>query len=497
MSAPHVLEALRISLAALPHKPGTLLAAVSGGCDSMALLYGLHLLRSELGFTLHACHVQHGLRGESSLLDEQLVRDECRQLQIPLTVHYAKLGGDLHLPGMETRARDQRRAFFAADMAALRADALLLAHHRDDQTETLLMHLLRGAGAAGMAAMQEKAPFAGGQLLRPFLNLGKQELSAALAQWRIPYREDASNHEALTLRNALRLRVLPLLEQLSPGAGERMAQTAALLRRDEAALAKQAEALLRAHRLYLPGLHALRTDGLQAAEPAVAVRALRRWYTEGVSRIGAAPDEKQLSAHDSEALLVLCSRPGGTLNLPCGLEAIRGQQLLHLCRQGGMPLCPASTGSMEVPVASLLQSSIPLPGWSCDSMPVPTLTAAETVPAAAPADALTACIPLPLPEGCVLRFPRPGDRIHPLGATGAKPLRRWLTDRKVDQPLRPLLPLVATGDDVLWIPGLCTAQQLAFVPDTPCLVLSLTHQPPYLPTMRKGDKSHGKEMETL
>lgn len=504
MSAARVLEALRRSLARLPEGEPVLLVAVSGGCDSMALLCGLERLRSERPLTLHACHVQHGLRGESSLADEAMVRQVCDRLQIPLRVHEARLGGDMSLPGMETRARDQRRAFFAADLEALHADALLLAHHRDDQTETLLMHLLRGAGAAGLAGMQECAPFAAGMLLRPFLALGKQELLAALEEWGMPYREDASNREAITLRNALRLQALPLLEQLAPGAGERIAQTAALLRRDEEALSGAADALAKQASLYLPGLHALRLEPLMAAAPAIAVRTLRRWYTDGLLRTGTEPDERQLCAQDSESLLHLAlhSRPGEGLNLPCGLEALRGQQLLHLQRQGGDPVCPAGSGeddaaaglplSLEKLLPESGSAALPMPGFAKGgSEPPPMLTLERVTPASPPADAFTACVPLSLLPRCLLRSPRPGDRIHPLGAPGMKPLRRWLTDRKVDRPLRPLLTVLAADDEVLWIPGLCTAQTLAFVPDTPCLRITLNRPMPYLPTTYKGDESHG------
>jgi len=506
VSAPMALEALRRSLSALESRPLTLLAAVSGGCDSMALLQGLARLRQELPITLHACHVQHGLRGESSLLDEQLVRAQCARLGVPLYVHEAQLGGDPTLPGMETRARELRRRFFTADMEAIHADALLLAHHRDDQTETLLMHLLRGAGAAGLAAMQERAPFGCGLLLRPFLALPKQALQEALAQWGAPYREDATNHEALTLRNALRLQVLPLLEQLSPGCTGRMAQTAALLRRDEEALAAQARALYCENRLCLPGLHAIDTGALQAADAAVQVRALRLWYAHGLERMGVTPDERQLSALDSEALLTLLppERTGAQLNLPCGLTALRGQRLLHLTRQGGEALCPAAedlpSGESPLPVGGVVSLSglaadaeaLPLPGWiGKDGTPLLMAACARTVPTQAPPSACTVHIPLALAEGCVLRTPRPGDRIHPLGAPGDKPLRRWLTDRKVDQPLRPLLPVLAAGGSILWIPGLCTAQALAFAPDTPCLTLTVNLPLPYLPTTHKGDESHG------
>ena len=90
--------------------------------------------------------------------------------------------------------------------------------------------------------------------------------------------------------------------------------------------------------------------------------------------------------------------------------------------------------------------------------------------------------------GCMLRTPEAGDRIHPLGAPGAKSLRRWLTDHKIDQPLRAVLPVVARGSEILWIPGLCTSQTLAHTPGTPGLRLTVAEKPLYLPTnTRKGD----------
>ncbi len=487
MSAARVLDALRRCLARNGlNREGVLLAAVSGGADSMALLCGLHHLRSELPFSLHACHVQHGLRGESSLEDEAFVREWCRRWQIPLSVHTADLGGDATLPGMETRARECRRRFFAAELEALGGAALLTAHHQGDQTETLLMHLLRGAGAGGLSGMQECAPFACGQHLRPFLDLPGQALRCALEEWGVPHREDATNSEAITLRNALRLQVLPLLEKLSPGCGGRMAQTAALLRRDEEALAGMAQTLLRESSLFSAGLHSLSCTALSQTEEAVAIRALRLWYEKGLARMGLSPSERSLSAQDSLHLLALASAaPGQQLNLPGGLVALRGQRWLHLLQQGGEPLCPAAE-SEPLPLLDFVAGTdapVPLPGWhKQDGSPLLCLCPAWETPVQPPRDALTAFLPEALLPGCVLRTPRPGDRIHPLGAPGAKPLRRWLTDHRMDAPFRAVLPVLAQENEILWIPGLCTAQLLAFVPGRRALRLCVGVRPPYLPT---------------
>lgn len=498
MSAARTLDALRMCLSRhdLLRPEAVLVAAVSGGSDSMALLNGLSLLRQETGFTLRACHVQHGLRGEDSLEDERLVREFCRTNRIPLTVHTAQLGGDLHLPGMETRARDCRRTFFAETMADCHGDALLLAHHQDDQTETLLMHLLRGSGGNGLAGMQEAAPFADGLLLRPFLNLSKAALLSALQDWRVPYREDASNQEALTPRNALRLEVLPKLEQLFPGCTARMAQTARLLRRDEAALEGQAYALRNAATLTTGyGLYALLLPALQDTPEAIAIRTLRQWVTHGMQRAGITRTEQSLSAEESEDLLAfaLSKDPScRALNLPGDLQACRGSRWLHLIRQDGTPLiasAPPETLTLKRVKAQLERGKryLALPGWEAIDL---SLRCTLLTPTAPPDTAKTACVPLHMLADCVLRSPLPGDTIHPLGAPGEKPLRRYLTDRKIDPPFRPHLPVLARGDAILWIPGLCTAQALAFQPDTPCLCLTLTQTPPYLNT-RKGDERHG------
>jgi len=191
-----------------------LLCALSGGCDSVALLHTLCRLQRETPFSLHAVHVQHGLRGEESLADERFVRELCRSLKVPLTVENAGLTGDMHTPGMETLARESRRRIFEKQLCTNRADALLTAHHLDDQAETVLMHLLRGSGMTGLCGMQTAAPFGSGLILRPFLGLSKQQLRAALTAENLPFREDGSNQEAVTPRNALRLAAMPQLEAL-------------------------------------------------------------------------------------------------------------------------------------------------------------------------------------------------------------------------------------------------------------------------------------------
>lgn len=471
-----VLSAVRAALSAagLDRRDAVLLAAVSGGGDSVALLHALCALRPELGFALCACHVQHGLRGESSREDEAFVRALCHELRVPLAVADAGLDGGMTDPGVETRAREHRRRIFAEQMALFHADALLLAHHRDDQAETVLMHLLRGAGAAGLAGMCGVMPFAGGLMVRPFLSLPKRALLDAMEEEGLRFREDESNRQPCTPRNALRLEILPRLEGLFPGAAGRVAQAAALLQADDRCLTALADSLFERARYCRPPVFALKKADLLHADEALARRVLRRWVAEALPPLSLAPRERSLSSADTLTLLrLLAAGPGERGNLPHGLLALSGKAYLFLTRQDGEPLVPLPDAP-PIPV---------VPGrrrYELAGMRFSLFKRAAEAPV--PENASRVLLPAALlAQGPVLRLPATGDRIRPFGAPGSKPLRRFLTDRKIDLPFRRALPLLAIGPRVLWLPGLCAAEELrAGEPCADCFCLNVSGDIPYL-----------------
>lgn len=449
-----------------------ILCAVSGGADSMALLHAAHALQKQTGFSLHAIHVQHGLRGEASLADEAFVRAACQSLSIPLIVEDAGLIGSMDDPGMETRAREARQQLFAKHMLALDGHVLLTAHHRDDQTETVLMHLLRGSGMNGLGGIPRRTAFAGGVLLRPFLEIPKTELLEALQKAGLPHREDESNFQPVTPRNALRLEILPKLEELFPGAGAHIAQFAQLARADGHYLDGEAADLCRSALYDTPPIFALRRETLLAAEPVLRSRALRRWVAQGMLKAGLEPDERSLSYAATMALMHALEA-GETLNLPCGLQALCGRTHIHLLHQDGSALLSAPSSQ---PVE--LQ-----PG--CADYHLPHLSIhQEQIPSGSPpprsADSILLS-PSILRLKPVLRTPLPGDVIRPFGAPGAKPLRRYLTDVKLDPPFRPVLTVLAAGSEVLWIPSLCASEslRLAAAPKG-AIQLTLTQPVPFL-----------------
>lgn len=452
-----------------------LLCAVSGGCDSAAMLHALSRLRAEKALRVCAVHVQHGLRGEESLRDERFVQALCEALQVPLTVENAGLHGDMHTPGMETLARERRRELFAQRMQALGADALITAHHLDDQAETVLMHLLRGSGMHGLCGMQTVSSFGERLLIRPFLSIPKARLRDALAAEGLPFCEDGSNLEPVTPRNALRLTILPQLETLFPGISGHLAQTAEALKQDEQCLNVMADALYASAAYVHAPLFMLALPPLAAAPEAIRRRVLRRWYAEGLAVAGISAEERSLSHADTLALSALAAAPAGTsINLPNGLLAAREKDWLHLLRQTGEPLC---TGEMWRETVEPVRCVYALPHMTLESAAATFL----------PRDPCSVILPPDwLARRPVLRTPEPEDIIHPFGAPGHKPLRRFLTDHKIDPLLRRAWPVLCDGHEVLWCPGLAASEKLrlAHIPSG-SLQLTITGCTPFLPNQPK------------
>ena len=208
-------------------KPGdSVICAVSGGADSMALLWAMYLLKDKLQITLSAAHFNHHLRGDESNRDEAFVTAFCEGYDIPLYKGEGQI-----LPGekgLEDAAREARYAFLDT-----LPGKIATAHTADDNAETLLMHLIRGTGLKGLGGI---SPILG-KRIRPMLAVTREEVLAFLDSYHLSYVEDSSNHEDAFLRNRLRHHVMPLLKQENPRLSENLTEMALQLREDEALLA--------------------------------------------------------------------------------------------------------------------------------------------------------------------------------------------------------------------------------------------------------------------
>ena len=328
----------------------TVLCAVSGGADSVYLLDRLNCWRLARPFTLYAAHFNHRLRGEESDRDERFVRDFVKTRCGAQRVTYSD-GAERVLPpvelivgrgdvaaeakrrgiGLEEAAREMRYAFLCEAAEKLGGALIATAHTADDNAETLLLHLLRGSGLRGLTGIQPVR----GNLIRPMLEVTRAEVEEHLRIYSLPHVEDSSNASDDYLRNRLRHRAIPVLEELAPGFVARSRDTLRFLREDEEYLSARAETLAgqaipRGEELVLPA--AL----LAEAPPPLAARAVRAL----LARLRGG--DTDLSAAHLESAAALCwgNDPSAEVHLPGGLTVRREYDLLVLGPDREKPLPP-------------------------------------------------------------------------------------------------------------------------------------------------------------
>lgn len=203
---------------------GRYIVALSGGADSVALL----CILDALGINISAAHCNFHLRGEESNRDEQFCVDLCQKMGIPLSrIHFdTQEYAQLHKVSIEMAARDLRYRYFAQLAKDLEADGICVAHHRDDNVETLLLNLLRGSGIDGLAGIAPQ----NGNILRPLLCISRQDILQYLKEKGQDYVTDSTNLEDDALRNKIRHHVIPLLQTLNPAASDNIALSAKYVR---------------------------------------------------------------------------------------------------------------------------------------------------------------------------------------------------------------------------------------------------------------------------
>jgi tRNA(Ile)-lysidine synthase len=298
-----------------PRAGETVLVALSGGPDSVALLDAMAEAGRSEGFRVVAAHLDHGLR-PSSPDDVAFCRNLCEAKGVSILVGSADVRDRARREcrGLEDAAREERYAFLRRAAFAEKAVAVAVAHTRDDQAETLLLRLVRGSGSLGLSAMRART----GDVIRPLLDVSRAEVLGHLATRGLAWREDETNADTRMLRNRVRHELLPYLEaRFNPRLRETLARTASLLADEADALSTEADAAARSATRETADGVALQLEALRRSSPAIARLMLR-----GV--IAKAGGLRGVSAIQVERLLRIALRKapsGRRLPLPGGREA--------------------------------------------------------------------------------------------------------------------------------------------------------------------------------
>jgi tRNA(Ile)-lysidine synthase len=451
-------------------EPGDqVLAAVSGGPDSVALLHLLNGWRRELGLELAVGHFDHGLRGRESEEEAAFVADLAENFGLPFYLGQGdvkKLARQERL-SLQMAARRLRLDFLRQTCRDKGYDKLALGHTADDQVELFFLRLLRGAGPEGLKGMWPATPEG---LVRPLLAVSKATLLAWLEEQGLPYRRDPSNRSRAYLRNRLRLDLLPELRRLyNPRLQEAVWRTQALMQEEERLLAAETERLLSLVGR-VPALDCCFLDltRLLALEPGWQLRLLR-------AALGQVAGEQTLTAAQTAALLDLArgEKSGGLLSLGPVRVARAGAEL-HLFRR-----LPAPRAGEETPLAAA-EGAVETPAgwkWTLTSRPRIAGGLIPLGPQVAVLDQERLSFPLQV------RYFQAGDRFWPLGAPGSKKLQDFLVDAKIPRWLRPYIPLVVSAGQIVWVAGLRPADPVK-ITKASRLLLSLEISPNTADTRR-------------
>ncbi len=426
-----------------------LVVAVSGGPDSVCLLYILSELCEELGIGLHIAHLDHQLRGEESAADAAYVAGMARRLGIPATIESqdVKAYRKEHRLSLEEAAREVRYTFLARVAKAVGAARVAVGHTADDHIETVLMHLLRGSGTRGLRGLlpisQWQSPADNLTIVRPLLELSREETSAYCRQHHLRPHTDPSNLSPDLFRNRIRRYLLPELRKYNPQVDEALLRTAGIAADDLDFIDEEVGRCW--GKIVREQKDAVIIDkkGLLALPLALKRYLLRRSIESVLGSL------KDIEAGHIEDILEALRKPAGrVIGLPFGLSFIIEYDR-YILAKNSVSLCPFP--ALENEIALNIPGKTRLPGWNvAAALLSPSVVKAGGVKNedfSAYFDFARAGSRLSV------RSRRPGDRFQPLGMEQPKKLNRFMIDVRIPQAWRRRVPIVASPEQVIWVVG--------------------------------------------
>lgn len=419
--------------------------AVSGGADSVCLLHCLAELAPGLGLELLAAHFNHQLRGAESDEDQRFVEDLCARLGVELRTGSAPMGeiAKKRKGSLEEICRQGRHEFLLSVMRERGFTKIALGHSLDDQAETVLMNVIRGAGIDGLKGIDPVRDCC----IRPLLEVTREEIVEYLGGRQIPFRSDSSNLDNSFRRNSVRNSLLPgIREKYNPSVTAALGRLAGIARIENSFLDRAARKALDRFR------QGIKLDEFQRYDPAIRGRIIKT-ALEDLSPVKGGISHEHIAA---AAEVIAGSNPSAEICLPYGIfvrreygNAVIGRAEGKERRSGERP---EYNYAIDVPgVLIVKETGMEFRFALLERLPPPEDMRSEWK---AFMDFSSVAPPL------VIRSMRPGDRIQPFGMKGRRKLQDVLTDRKIPRARRREVPVLADSESVLWVPGVVRSERM-------------------------------------
>jgi tRNA(Ile)-lysidine synthase len=421
-----------------------LIVGVSAGVDSMVLLHVLYACRQEFAFSLIVAHVNHGLRPKEAEKEAELVQKEAKRLGLPYEYahfnvkEFQKMGGF----SPQDAARRVRFHFLNSLLKKHGANKIALGHHADDQVETVLLRLIRGAGLMGLKGM---LPMREGKVIRPLLEVWREEIESFAREKAIPYLVDSSNLNGTYLRNRIRLHLVPFVEkEYQPNFREIVLRATAILREENDYLERGADEAYRKIVQEDKDILSFQFSQYQSLHKAIQWRLIQKMLVRIYGEEGIMEDGEGLEVNVIFMKLQQRS-PSSLLELPHGVCFERRYDRVSL-RRGRVEAVPPFEVELISPGCTFVQE-------------IGKEVVIEETHKNDEFGYLNESSNTAFLDHQSLQFPlkirnfRPGDRFQPLGVKGTQKLKEFFIDHKIPRFERPKIPLLISGEMIAWIVG--------------------------------------------
>ena len=428
----------------------TVVIGVSGGVDSVILLHILVKLSEEYKLSVIAAHINHGLRGKESDRDEAFVKELAKKLGVKFTSKRIDINSLLKKgDSLQDIAREVRYAFFEEMAKRYKADKIATGHNLDDQAETMIIRFLRGAGLSGLSGILPKR----GKYIRPLLDVSREEIEEYADKNRLKSVRDSSNKSTKYLRNHIRLKLMPALEHYNPRLKNDMARLAHIIAKDEEYLKDKAKDAYKkcvknqgksAVFFYLKKLIGLH-DAIKARIFFIAVEKL----------LGSS--KGFYSYHVQDFLKLLTNNaPNVSINLPHNLTLYKEYDVVTI--EKGQGARTKGQGVLFEKVLKINGKTVVVAdsGLRITEFRTELLTTSNLQPPTSSNVAYFDYDKLKFP--LVVRNFRPGDRMVPSGMRGHKKIKELFQEKKIERRRRGLIPIVVSGDEIIWVAGIRQAE---------------------------------------